>query len=313
MAKSKERPSLLSWLMGFSGILITTFSIFFLSFISRAFYQLSAISSLKHSIVEGQERKARILFNRVLNPPVFLNWGAASSSSSMSENRRLQTLLALVGPLSRSDCTTALAISENLSIETNELPNFKQNLISCAIVGKTIAQNEQDLSGITKYLDDFSKESQASAQRFGDLLTLAPVTAQRELGVLEIYSSGVLSGLPKLQGLPDGISTLTDLKKQLGDLGAQVQINAPNPFEVFRTRLEELRRETSSLLNERTKAQEKMSALKIEISKLKARHKTLVSVLLSDLSRIFEGRSMLLVNPDVLSLKQRLDLFVLTI
>ncbi len=84
--------------------------------------------------------------------------------------------------------------------------------------------------------------SQDLANEFGALMGIAPQTLRGPSDQTKFYESGALKGLPVLNGLPDDMKDMKQLKVELEKLRGEVSLRggADTP-ELFQKRLEEIR------------------------------------------------------------------------
>ncbi len=64
---------------------------------------------------------------------------------------------------------------------------------------------------------------------------------------LQFYQSGLLAGLPRIDGIPDGITTIGSLMESARRLGATQRITTEREYDEFQEALEELRTAASAL------------------------------------------------------------------
>lgn len=299
--------------MSFLSLAFCALALFCLSSIALSLYQYESLSSLKIAITAAQEQTARLHFTRLSNPPSFIAWSRISFAISTVNPGDFESIFALLPSLNREDCSSALRIGEVIDHEKLGTSEIREQLIACSLASQTLDQAQLDLRQVQKYLRNYPHDYEELAKKFGALLTLQPARNSADQVELAPYSDGVLKGLPRLEGLRDGLTTLADLKLELTALNAKVQISAPNPFEVFKSRIDELLSETNALSSERKKAIERVEQIKTESAKLEARKKQLISSILSGLAQIFEVKARELIDPNTSWLKKALDNIALTI
>ena len=84
--------------------------------------------------------------------------------------------------------------------------------------------------------------SQDLANEFGGLMSLAPIVPRNPSQSIQFYKKGILQGLPKLKKLPDDITDLLQLKKELTLAGGQVRIKGgANTPDLFLKQIQELK------------------------------------------------------------------------
>ncbi len=111
--------------------------------------------------------------------------------------------------------------------------------------------------------------SQDLANEFGALMGIAPQTLRGPTDQTKFYESGVLKGLPVLNGLPDNIKDMKQLKDELRKLSGEVSLRggAETP-ELFLKRLEEIRAKCDVFSQQIKKLTIESDDYSIDISKL---------------------------------------------
>lgn len=125
------------------------------------------------------------------------------------------------------------------------------------------------------------------ADEFGLFLSLKP--AYKKGTEFDVYTSGVLAGLPILKDLKDGIGSLFLLKEELDKIGGNVSIQSNNAYEVFTGRLLSLQESSKSM---RAEHQDILNKLKL----LKKEKKQTKNILKANKSKIAENMKSLILT-----------------
>ena len=113
--------------------------------------------------------------------------------------------------------------------------------------------------------------AQDLANEFGALMSLNPINIQASKDQSKFYNDGILKGLPILQGLPDGVTDLNELKQILNETGGKVTIRGSNTPELFKKKIAELKKDCEvfgqqiiQLQSENQKMMEELQSSKTE-------------------------------------------------
>lgn len=303
---------MIAWGAASISLLLSGFSLYLLSLFGLMLFQFESFTQLRIAVSGAQADLAQAYLSRLVMPPRFLHWGwdFAVKTQEMNEHA---AIIKLLPSLSTQNCAQALQIGAELNFEKLGLIKVREQLISCSLAAKSAEQGENDLSQLQRYLRNYPQQYQELAERFAALLSLQ--AARDTNGQIELipYQAGVLSGLPRLQGLRDSITTLAELKAELVALKAEVKISAANPFEEFGKRLQEFINETSALNTERSRGLNRVEELKAEIKDLRTKQQRLVRAILSDFAQILAGDPKRFLTPKTLELKELLDKAALTV
>ncbi len=83
------------------------------------------------------------------------------------------------------------------------------------------------------------------------------------------YKSGVLKDLPILPSLPDNLSSLTELRNALNNIGGQVKIRGENAPERFKQILEKIKKTSQNEISTRAKLENEKENLKNQLNELR--------------------------------------------
>jgi|GEM_PF-5001520 len=129
------------------------------------------------------------------------------------------------------------------------------------------------------------------ANDLGELLSLPPEHWDQKSGSIDVYKEGVLSELPKLKGLRDGIADLVALRDELERVGGAVRIDAENQHEIFTKRVAELRNLSRQIVSSTANLNSEINTRDEEIKTLASKHDLSSAALRNALERLFVSQT----------------------
>ncbi|MBX7136989.1 MAG: hypothetical protein K1X83_03325 [Oligoflexia bacterium] len=223
-----------------------------------ALFQNKQLATLKTSLATQDYETARRVGMAALSPPPpFSIFSEASVAQRHIETINFDLLVNLLQRITAHDF---VAVRGLLAKRDEEIAKYKTATLSQA--GQVIEAISNQLEAIesqTVNIDTIAAELETKQRILTEihktylglrlqLANLLGLPSSADTGENAIYSSGVLQGLPTLDRLPDGLPDLAELKLELQSLGGGVKIDAPNPYEIFTVRIEELKKQTAALV-----------------------------------------------------------------
>ena len=84
-----------------------------------------------------------------------------------------------------------------------------------------------------------------------------------------MYEAGILEGLPKLTGLPDGVPDKLALKSALDRIGGEVKITGADAPRLFQKELEKLRKQYEDFFEVIGRLEEENQELEVKLEQLR--------------------------------------------
>lgn len=119
------------------------------------------------------------------------------------------------------------------------------------------AGNQQEIDGIKAEIVALADQRRALQKRYdllgqdlGELFSLRPLPREHSDELPPFYTQGILSGLPVMTRLRDGVPDLEGLSRELGLAGGRVTLEGPTAHEEFVVRMEAQRQGAAQIRSE---------------------------------------------------------------